>query len=727
MSPVRAVAVLAVSMLAASASALEGRIVLKTGGQPVADAQVSLLGRTGYVPTDAQGRFVLAPTPAAPFELLVVLPGGRIVPPIRVAELPKGPWVVEVSWQLEESVTVTEPVAPGIEGTPASATTLLSAREVREREPANVAQALENVAGASTVSEGQAAVPALRGLSAGRTLLLIDGARVSSERRVGPSATYVDPVVLEALEVSRGPGALAYGSDAFGGVIHLRSRRAEPATPFGGRFEGSLGAGSPQQRAALTLTRGFARGGLLVSGHYRNFEDWRSPEGKVENSGASDAGFLARFDHLLGAGLFSLGVQSDFGRDVERPRSNSSTVRFYYPTEDSHRLTLAWERGGAGAFSKLGAHGFLGYYALVTDQDRYATAVSPRSVERADVSANDFHLRGYGQRPLGSARLELGFDANGRFGLEALEIRERHDASGELAETTTFVSVEDARRTDLALYASLEAPLGHVVSLSAGLRGDIVGTRNQGGTFGEQATDHAALSGYAAASASAGRFSATVQAAHGFRDPTLSDRYYRGPTGRGFITGNPALDPESSLQLDLALRFSVEGFRAALYAYRYEIRDLVERYQTEADVFFFRNRGEAVVRGLEVELQARLPWKLGLAATAHLIDSEVDSGTASLDGVPPPTLTLKLRRDFTRAWAWVRLGAYAELDDPGPTEQARTGYQLLDAAVGARFGSRLELSLVGRNLLDEAYLVSPDNRAVLAAGVSAILTLGVRF
>jgi outer membrane receptor protein involved in Fe transport len=134
-----------------------------------------------------------------------------------------------------------------------------------------------------------------------------------------------------------------------------------------------------------------------------------------------------------------------------------------------------------------------------------------------------------------------------------------------------------------------------------------------------------------------------------------------------------------------------------------------------------------VVRGLEVELQARLPWKLGLAATAHLIESEVDGGTASLDGVPPPTLTLKLRRDFTRAWAWVRLGAYAELDDPGPTEQARPGYQLVDAAVGARFGSRLELSLVGRNLLDEAYLVSPDSRAVLAAGVSAILTLGVRF
>jgi outer membrane receptor protein involved in Fe transport len=416
-------------VLAQAAPALEGRVVLKDGGQPVADAQVSVLGRTGHVPTDAEGRFVLAPTPRAPFEVLVTLPGGRALAPIRVASLPEGPWVLEVAWQIAESITVAEPIAPGIEGPPASGLTRLTAAEVAQREPTNLAQALENVAGASTVSEGQAAVPALRGLSAGRTLILLDGARVSSERRVGPSATYVDPALLEAIEVSRGPGALAYGSDAFGGVIQMRTKRAEPGTPFGGRFEGALGAGSPQQRASLTLTRGFERGGVLVEGHYRNFEDWQSPEGEVFNSGSSDQGFLLRFDHLLGGGLFSLGWQSDFGRDVERPRDNSHVVRFYYPTEDSNRLVLSWERGGVGSFSRVGVNGFFGSYAVVTDQDRFATSTTPRRIERADVSANDFHLRGYAQKPLGRARLEAGIDWNGRLNLEALEVREQYDAA----------------------------------------------------------------------------------------------------------------------------------------------------------------------------------------------------------------------------------------------------------------------------------------------------------
>ena len=103
---------------------------------------------------------------------------------------------------------------------------------MRGRQPVNVAQAVENVAGTATVSEGHAAVPAVRGLAAGRTLILIDGARVTAERRVGPSATYVDPASLEGIEIARGPGSVAYGSDAFGGVIQLRTRRAEPGAPL---------------------------------------------------------------------------------------------------------------------------------------------------------------------------------------------------------------------------------------------------------------------------------------------------------------------------------------------------------------------------------------------------------------------------------------------------------------------------------------------------------------
>ena len=225
--------------------------MLKDRGLPVADAEVSVLGRPGHVLTGADGRFLLVPSPRPPFEILVALPGGRYARPVRFETLPAEGLTVEVEWTIDEAVTVTAEGAPGLEGPPAGGLTLVPARDIAGRSPSNLAQAVENVAGASTVSEGQAAVPALRGLSGGRTLILLDGARVTTERRAGPSATYVDPVVLEAVDVARGPGALAYGSDAFGGVIQMRTRRAAPGTPLGGASRDRSGRGRPSSAPPL--------------------------------------------------------------------------------------------------------------------------------------------------------------------------------------------------------------------------------------------------------------------------------------------------------------------------------------------------------------------------------------------------------------------------------------------------------------------------------------------
>lgn len=722
---------LALAFLAAAtapAAALEGRVVAKGSGQPIADAEVAILGRTGSARTDGEGRFRWTPDPRPPFEVLIVLPGGGYAKPILVSELSESGLLLEVSPTLEESIMVVAGTAPSVDAAPANGVTSVPKEDLRGRQPANVAQALENVAGTAMVSEGQAAVPAVRGFVGGRTLILVDGARVTAERRVGPSATYLDPASLESIEVSRGPGSVAYGSDAFGGVIQLRTRRAQPGTPLGGRFTGGLGAGTPQQRAALELTRGFDRGGVIVQGHWRKFDDWHSPEGEVFNSGAEDRGFMARIDHTLAGGLFSAGWQSDFGRNIGRPRNNSSTVRFFYPTEDSHRLTLGWERASLARFDRVGATAFVGGHSIVTDQDRFATASRPRTVERADVRAKDFHVRVFAEKTAGRAKLDGGIDVNGRFGLEAHDIGLLYDAGGALVSTTGNVSTEDARRVDTGLYLQAEfAPAGAVV-LAGGARVDRVTSRNRGGHFGDRSEAAAAVSGYASATVGPTRgLSVTAQAARGFREPTLSDRYFRGPTGRGFITGNPDLEPETSAQFDAALRYVASGWRVAVYGYHYRISDLVERYQTETDFFFFRNRGRARIRGAEVELQATLPGRFGLELTAHALDGEALDDGAALDTIPVPTFTARVRRDGGRGYGWIRGGLYGRLAEPGPTEQERPGYALLDAGVGARFGRHVELDLLGRNLLDEAYLVSPDARATLAPGRTAIATLTLRF
>ena len=323
------------------AHAFEGRVRTRQGA-PLAAAEVTILGRPGSAVTDVSGRFTLQPDPRPPFEVLVLLPGGRAARPILVERLPASEeLVLEVELEFEEAVTVTAGSAPRIETTPASGTSLLGQREIAARAPHHLTQLLENVAGVSSVSEGPAAAPAVRGLAKGRTVILIDGARVTAERRVGPSATYLDPSTLEAVEVSRGPGSVAYGSDAFGGVIHARTRRAEPGSGWKGRAVGTWGEGVPEQRLAADVAHGHARGGAIVQGHYRDLDDYRSPDGDVFNSGARDWGLRARMDQAFGPGVASLVWQSDRGREIERPRDNSSTVGSRPPRHSQNCATCS--------------------------------------------------------------------------------------------------------------------------------------------------------------------------------------------------------------------------------------------------------------------------------------------------------------------------------------------------------------------------------------------------
>lgn len=69
--------------------------------------------------------------------------------------------------------------------------------------------------------------PVLRGFEASRVLLVIDGIRMNNAiYRAGhlQNIITVDQNILERVEVLYGPGSTLYGSDALGGVIHLRTK-----------------------------------------------------------------------------------------------------------------------------------------------------------------------------------------------------------------------------------------------------------------------------------------------------------------------------------------------------------------------------------------------------------------------------------------------------------------------------------------------------------------------
>ena len=239
---------------------------------------------------------------------------------------------------------MTAGAAPTIEATPANGTTIVPKQDIESRQPLNLTQAVENVAGVSSVSEGQAAVPAIRGLARGRSLILLDGARVSSERRVGPSATYVDPFVLDGVEVARGPGSVAYGSDAFGGVIAARTLAVAPGAPLSVEATGDYGVGIPGAASEPRSPRRSAPTEASSSpGTIGPTGTGTAPTARSSTRASATAAFSREPRTCSVRERSRRGGRATMAGTSTGPATTRRSVRFYYPEENSSRFTLSYD------------------------------------------------------------------------------------------------------------------------------------------------------------------------------------------------------------------------------------------------------------------------------------------------------------------------------------------------------------------------------------------------
>jgi iron complex outermembrane receptor protein len=333
------------------------------------------------------------------------------------------------------------------------------------------------------------------------------------------------------------------------------------------------------------------------------------------------------------------------------------------------------------------------------------------------------------RRSFGAAGLRVGVDVNGRTGLEALNIVESFDKAGNPTTTTTEIAVEDASRTDWGAFAEGDIPLASDrLMLTAGLRGDHVSTQNTGGYYGDLSTSDGALSGFATLTWTfAPEWKAAAQYSSGFRDPTLSDRYFRGVSGRGFVIGNPDLVAETSNQWDLSVRGRSGPVNLGLSGYVYRIEDLIERYRV-GDNFEFRNRGEAEITGVELEADVRVAPRLVVRVVSALSQGRIlDDGTWATDIAPPTAQLIVDHEPFAGLFWRARLLAVARDERPGASEVVVAGYGRFDLSAGYRFSDLLTVTVSGRNLFDKAYADSADENNVLAPGRAAILALSGSF
>ena len=696
--------------------ALTGRVIAPNG-TPLRDAQVSIAGRSNTVPTDADGVFVIQPEPRAPLTLIVIGPRGEIYQPVEIANV-SAPLIINLSPTASEAITVTTGVAPAILSTPASATVFIGREDIEQRVPEHLVDSVTRVAGVERRGEGPPAVPVIRGLAGGRTAILVDDARVIAERRAGPSATFLDPFSLASVEVARGPGSVAYGSDAFGGVIHARSRDPEPRRSL--RYELSTGFGSSDaDSAGISFSTPLGRGAASLLLYGRESDGSSSAGGlPIVNSQYSSRGGALRVVFPIARGAVRAAVSIDQNSDVGAPGRDATIQRTYYPNEESKRATFGADQSYRGNQFELRAA--IGTYEITTNRERFATATSLRQVSSAEVNARDASVRLTAVTPTRRAQFHSGVDFASRFDLRAEGSITAFDAPGAVATRTEEISIDQAARHDFGLFTIADVPLTSSITFTGGLRFDALQIENRGGFFGSQSRSDNAWSGHAAATWVSGPINMSLQIGSGFREPTLSDRFFRGISGRGFVVGNPDLRPERSLQADYAVRWQRGPRSAAFFAYNYRIRNLIERYSTGTD-FAFRNRGEATVRGVELEVATPLP--LHLSVMANISAARGESGGQPLDDITPLKSVVEVRWARRRASAFVTGIWLGRHDRPGPVETVRPSYIVADAGAGWRLHEHADLRLSVRNVFDERHAASTDANAALAPGRAVTVSI----
>ena len=124
--------------------------------------------------------------------------------------------------------------------------------------------------------------PVLRGFEASRVLLVIDGIRMNNAiYRAGhlQNIITVDQNMLESVEVMYGPASTIYGSDALGGIIHLRSKSPKLSTTDNflvtGSVFGRYSSANNEKTGHFDLSIGEKKFGWLQSYTFSDFEDMK--------------------------------------------------------------------------------------------------------------------------------------------------------------------------------------------------------------------------------------------------------------------------------------------------------------------------------------------------------------------------------------------------------------------------------------------------------------------
>ncbi len=158
-----------------------------------------------------------------------------------------------------------------------SPTSVLEGTNLFLQRRSTLGETLNEMPGVSSTYFGpNASRPVIRGLEGDRIRILSNGTGVIDASSLSNDhAVPIDPLVVERVEVVRGPAALFYGGNAVGGVVNVIDNRIpqEPLQGVRGRAEGRLGGAESEKAFGAMLEAGNGRFALHTDVYTRDTDD----------------------------------------------------------------------------------------------------------------------------------------------------------------------------------------------------------------------------------------------------------------------------------------------------------------------------------------------------------------------------------------------------------------------------------------------------------------------
>jgi len=166
-----------------------------------------------------------------------------------------------------------------------SSVTVISGKELENKQKSSLIEALRSVASLDVVQNGGTTSVFIRGAESGHTLVLLDGIELNDPSSANHSydLSHMTVANIERVEIVRGPQSTLYGSDAMGGVINIITKQGKgkptgSLSTEGGSFntyneKAGLSGGTDLLNYALGISRTDSDGISAASRKYGNHED----------------------------------------------------------------------------------------------------------------------------------------------------------------------------------------------------------------------------------------------------------------------------------------------------------------------------------------------------------------------------------------------------------------------------------------------------------------------